>query len=107
MTNEILIIHNDSCPSFEPTLERIKKVVFDLNINIEIKSKLIASESEAKKYKFIGSPTILINDIQFEEIDTDIYRINNCRTFEKDGGGISPLPSEEKLKKILTTLKEA
>ena len=49
MTNEILIIHNDSCPSFEPTLERIKKAVLDLNINVEIKSKLIASESEAKK----------------------------------------------------------
>ena len=107
MTNEILIIHNDSCPSFEPTLERVEKAVFDLNISVEIKSKLISSETEANKYKFIGSPTILINDNQFEEIDTDIYRINNCRTFEKDGGGISPLPSEEKLKKILNTLKEA
>ena len=107
MTNEILIIHNDSCPSFEPTLERIKKVVFDLEINVKIKSKLISSEPEAKKYKFIGSPTILINGNQFEEIDTNIYRVDNCRTFEKDGGGISPLPSEEKLKKILTVLKES
>ena len=37
MTNEILIIHNDSCPSFEPTLERVEKAVFDLNISVEIK----------------------------------------------------------------------
>ena len=107
MKNKILIIHNDSCPSYEPTLERIQRTVNDLNLSVDIKSKLISTESEANQFKFIGSPTILINDIQFEEIDTDIYRINNCRTFEKDGGGISPLPSEKKLKKILNTLKES
>ena len=106
MKNKILIIHNDSCPSYKPTLERIQRAINDLNISVDIKSKLISTESEANQFKFIGSPTILINDVQFEEINTNIYRLDNCRTFEKDGGGISPLPSQKKLKKILSDLKE-
>ena len=106
MKNKILIIHNDSCPSYTPTLERIQRTINDLNLSVDIKSKLISTESEANQFKFIGSPTIIINDVQFEEINTNIYRLDNCRTFEKEDGGISPLPSHKKLKKILSDLKE-
>tara|TARA_Y100001936_G_scaffold134636_1_gene131628 strand:+ start:3055 stop:3378 length:324 start_codon:yes stop_codon:yes gene_type:complete len=99
---DILIIYNKSCPSFEPTLERINEVLNDLNISSKIKSRLISKDSEAKKYKFIGSPTIFINGVQFEEINTDFYRFDNCRTFTKDDGGLSPLPSKKKLIQIFT-----
>ena len=99
---DILIIYNETCPSFEPTLERINEVINDLKISSKIESKLIYNDSEAKKYKFIGSPTIFINGVQFEEVSTDIYRYDNCRTFMKDGGGLSPLPSKKKLIQILT-----
>ena len=99
---DILIIYNKSCPSFEPTLERINEVLNDLNISSKIKSRLISKDSEAKKYKFIGSPTIFINGVQFEEINTDLYRFDNCRTFTKDDGGLSPLPSKKKLIQIFT-----
>ncbi|MBK65511.1 MAG: hypothetical protein CL769_00950 [Chloroflexi bacterium] len=106
MSLKIQIIYNDSCPSFEPALKRIKKILFDLDLEAEIKSYQISTEIEAKKYKFIGSPTIYINNIQFEEIDSDVYRFDNCRTFTKDDGGLSPLPSVNKLKKMLKKLKE-
>ena len=102
MKIDILIIYNDSCPSFEPALERINEVLDELGMSSNIKSELISNDFEAKKYKFIGSPTIFINGVQFEEVSTDIYRFDNCRTFKKDGGGLSPLPSKKKLIQILT-----
>tara|TARA_B100000902_G_scaffold387401_1_gene431457 strand:+ start:822 stop:1136 length:315 start_codon:yes stop_codon:yes gene_type:complete len=101
MSLKIQIFYNESCPSFEPALKRIKKVLIDLDLKAEIASYQISTEVEAKKYKFIGSPTIYINNNQFEEIDSDVYRYDNCRTFTKDDGGLSPLPSINKLKKVL------
>ena len=79
-------------------------MINDLKISSKIESKLIYNDSEAKKYKFIGSPTIFINGVQFEEVSTKIYRFDNCRTFTKDGGGLSPLPSKKKLIEIFTKL---
>ena len=102
MNLDIQIIYNDTCPSFEPTIKRINDVLNDLNIETNISSKLISNNDEAKKYKFIGSPTIFINGKQFEEVNSDVYRFDNCRTFTKEGGGLSPLPSKEKLIEILT-----
>ena len=99
---DILIIYNETCPSFEPALERITEVINDLKISSKIESKLIYNDSEAKKYKFIGSPTIFINGVQMIEVSTEIYRYDNGRTFMKDDGGLSPLPSKKKLIHILT-----
>ena len=48
---DILIIYNETCPSFEPALKRITEVINDLKISSKIESKLIYNDSEAKKYK--------------------------------------------------------
>ena len=90
----ILVIHNDSCPSLNPSLERINQVVEELNVKANIETKLIHSDNDAETWKFTGSPTNIINNEDIEPID-------NCRTYLKDGGGISPMPSKQTLKRAI------
>jgi hypothetical protein len=97
----ILVVHNDSCPSLNPSLERINQIIEELNVKANIETKLIHSNNDAEDWKFTGSPTIIINNEDIEPIDTDIYRLNNCRTYLKDGGGISPIPSKQTLKRAI------
>ncbi len=97
----LLILHNNSCPSLEPTVQRISEVLEENNLKASLSTKLLKNDQEAKDWKFAGSPTIYINDIQFEPIDSNLYRLENCRTFINDEGGISPVPSKNKLQKAL------
>jgi len=97
----LLILYNDSCPSLNPTIKRINEVLEENNIEASLSTKLLKSDEEATSWKFIGSPTIYINKIQFEPIDSNLYRLENCRTFISDEGKISPLPSKNKLQKAL------
>ena len=101
MSLNLLILYNNSCPSLSPTIKRINEVLEENNIEANLSTKLLKSDEEANIWKFIGSPTIYINEIQFEPIDSNLYRLENCRTFIGDEGKISPLPSKNKLQKAL------
>ena len=101
MTINLLILYNDSCPSFESAIERIKEIAKENNLNLDINTQLLKSEQEAKNWKFSGSPTIYINNTQFDPIDAEIYRVDNCRIYTNDDGKISPLPPKNKLFKAL------
>ena len=99
MKIDLLVLHNDSCPSLDPALKRINEIIDANNIKANLSTKLLKNDQEAQQWKFAGSPTIYINKVQFEPIDSNLYRLENCRTFINDEGKISPLPSKNKLLK--------
>ncbi|MBE32139.1 MAG: hypothetical protein CMP17_04180 [Rickettsiales bacterium] len=99
MKIDLLVLHNDSCPSLDPTLKRINEIIDDNHLKANLSTKLLKNDQEAHQWKFAGSPTIYINKVQFEPIDSNLYRLENCRTFINDEGKISPLPSKNKLLK--------
>lgn len=101
MTVKILVLYNNSCPSFDQVMSRIKEVIQENNIPVELNTELLTSDQEAKKWKFIGSPTILINDKDIDPVDSNVFRLDNCRVYIKEDGNISPIPSKEIIKNAL------
>ena len=61
MKVEVLYVAN--CPSHAPTVRLLKDVLAAEGVQTEIKEVLVADSRMASELKFLGSPTIRINDL--------------------------------------------
>lgn len=63
---KIEILYLMDCPWCVKTKRLLREVLKELNLKAEVKEILIDSKEKAKKYGFIGSPTVRINgeDVQ-------------------------------------------
>jgi len=63
----------------------IKDTLKELDVKVDVEEVLIDSEEKAKKYKFVGSPTVRINgkDIQDEVSKARCSRCEELLEFEK------------------------
>ncbi|EKE15050.1 MAG: PadR family transcriptional regulator, partial [uncultured bacterium] len=109
-----------SAHSLKDSLEELKNVLGEKNIGYELKKIKIKNKEEAKKYKFLHSPTIKINNQDIEEIiHGDQFRLRKnycgsctavcgeeiqCRTFHYAGRTFEYIPKSmirEALTKII------
>ena len=51
-----------NCPWCIKTKDLVKEALKELKLKAKVKEILIDTKTKAKKYKFVGSPTIRIND---------------------------------------------
>jgi glutaredoxin len=65
MKIELLYIMN--CPWCVKTKESLREVLKELKLKAKVKEILIDTRVKAKKYKFVGSPTIRINNKDIQE----------------------------------------
>lgn len=73
------------CPWWVTTKELIKKVIDELQIEAKIEEILIDSDDKAKNYGFAGSPTILVNGQDIEELVKKVpYLPGEQRAKERD-----------------------
>lgn len=88
----------EGCSSHDRALERLKKVLDDLNVEYELEIVEVKTEEDVQRLKFPGSPTIRINgeDIQPETAKPP-YSLS-CRTYIINGRFL-PLPTEEYMTK--------
>jgi hypothetical protein len=90
----------DDCPSHEQALARLRKVLSEEIIAAEIEIIKIESDEQARRFRFIGSPTILLNDVDIDPPITSHYGLA-CRAYRLEDGRISPLPSEEMIRRAI------
>ncbi len=95
------------CPSHEDGLKRLKKVCAEEGVDNRIELIEVASEEEAVKLNFIGSPTIRINgrDIDSQSLEGQRPALN-CRVYFHPDGKFSPLPAEETIRDDLRREKK-
>jgi hypothetical protein len=91
----------DDCPSHEQALVRLRKVLNDEGISAKIDVIKIESDEQAKRLRFVGSPTILVNDIDIDTSQPDEHYGLACRAYQLEDGRISPLPSEEMIRRAI------
>jgi hypothetical protein len=84
--------HFEGCPNSPKLLERLKSVLLEFPEQVELKILLIENEYDALKFKFIGSPTILLNGEDLLGVPLPENGTLACR-FYPNG-----LPNEEFLK---------
>jgi ubiquinone/menaquinone biosynthesis C-methylase UbiE len=90
----------DDCPSHEQALARLRRVLSDEGIAAEIEITKVETDEQARRFRFIGSPTILLNDVDIDPPITNHYGLA-CRAYRLEDGRISPLPSEEMIRRAI------
>ena len=99
---KIQYLYWEGCESYKKGLERLFRVLEEKHIKNDVEVIKIGTEKEARRWNFIGSPTILIDD---EDIDPGGGEGHNpsltCRVYRWEDGRFSPLPSEQMIKNAL------
>jgi len=90
----------DDCPSHEQALARLREVLNEESITVEIDVIRVESDEQAKRLHFVGSPTILVNDVDIDPQTNEHYGLA-CRAYQLEDGRISPLPSKEMIRRAI------
>ncbi len=73
----------DGCPNHKKMSNNLKEAIKGLEDKIELKEILVEDEATAKRVKFRGSPTLLINGEDIEGIPTPLESNLACRFYAK------------------------
>ncbi len=62
----IEVLYFKGCPNHRPTVDLVRTVVADLRLHAEIKEVEVRNTDDAKRLRFLGSPSVHINDVDIE-----------------------------------------
>lgn len=91
--------HFHGCPNSPILNERVIDAIKGYD-NIEYKEVIIDSNEKAEEVKFRGSPTLLINGIDFEERELPVNASLNCRVYQNG------LPTSQQIINKLLEIQE-
>jgi len=102
---KIEFLYFDGCPNHETALTNLKEVLSEAGMKDEIEIINIEKPEHVIKHRFLGSPSIRINDKDLEIIEDEFTEYSmRCRRY-KNGERIEGFPSKELIKANLTTTK--
>ncbi len=73
--------HFQGCPNGPVLLKRVKEAVDRSSYNIELVEVIVDSPEKAVESKFRGSPTVLIDDVDFEGVAQPDNPRLSCRVY--------------------------
>ncbi len=62
----IEVLYFEGCPNLEPTVALARDVTAELGIAAEIREVAIRDEADAKRFRFLGSPTVRVNGVDID-----------------------------------------
>src|SRR5213078_1307406 len=76
------ILYFDGCPNHEPVRALVTKLARELSLEPELRLVEVADQEEAERLRFLGSPTIRIDDVDVDPNtpERDEYALC-CRIF--------------------------
>lgn len=98
MPGEKIIIevqHFEGCPNSSEMIKRVKSVIKHLPLEIDYKEILVETPELSQEIKFRGSPTVLVNGIDLENLPEPLEGNLACRYYAKG------LPTEEQIKNFI------
>lgn len=100
-------LYFEDCPSHEQTLDRLRKVLKEENVEAGISVTEVTTEEQALDVEFPGSPTIRIEDRDIDPVLEQPNYALTCRTYHLEDGRISPLPSEAMIRRAVESAARA
>lgn len=96
---KIDVLFFGGCPNHAPTVELVRDVVRELEVNAEVCEVEVKTEQEAESLRFLGSPTVQVEGVDIEPArrDDSIHAMS-CRMY-----GASGVPPREL---VVSALKE-
>lgn len=97
----VALYYFDGCPSYQPALESLKTALRLEQWPDDVEMVRVANASDARRHRFIGSPTIRIDGVDVEGPDAEVRRYAfGCRVYT-DGTGTAGWPSVEQIRHAL------
>jgi hypothetical protein len=92
----------EGCPSTERALVAIREALSDLGLDdVEVHTREIQTDDDARAAGFVGSPTILIDGADLVPAADDEPIGLSCRVYCRRDGRISPIPDPDDLREAL------
>jgi hypothetical protein len=98
---KVTFLYYEGCPSHEMALERLRSVLTEEGLPVELEIIKVETDEQAQQWQFIGSPTIRVNE---QDIDPPLPNVRyalTCRVYQLEDGRISPLPSSDMIRRAL------
>lgn len=73
----------EGCPNSDLMTENVKEAIAQIDTQVAFKCVLVDTPEKAEKYKFRGSPTVLINGIDLEGVPEPAVGNLACRYYAK------------------------
>ena len=93
-------LYFEDCPSHEQALERLQKVMSAEDVEANVEVTRVETEERAQELEFTGSPTIRVDGEDIVPPEEERYGLA-CRAYRLEDGRISPLPSEDMIRRAL------
>ena len=99
---KIELLYFEDCPSYQTAEKLLREVLAEEGQSAEIEKIVIENDADAQRWKFPGSPTIRIDDVDpFLRSEGD-YGIE-CRVFVTPNG-LQGWPTKEMLREALKNI---
>lgn len=91
---KIELLHSPGCNGATAALNLIREVMVETGIDAEVALIPVETEEEAQRLRFVGSPTVRVNDLDVEPYVTFAGQDFGlrCRTYVEDGKASSLPP---------------
>jgi hypothetical protein len=99
---DIELLYWDGCPSHPEARALLEQVLAAGGIDAEIRMTHVATDAEARRRRFPGSPTIRIDGRDVDPDGAEAPPSLTCRVYYLPDGRPSPIPSREELEAALT-----
>ena len=60
------VLYTEGCANTPATIELIREVAETIGIQIQISKRLIETARQAEEMRFLGSPTVLVDDLDMD-----------------------------------------
>ncbi len=94
---KIEVQYFNGCPNSGKVLETVKEYVNESKHNIDFYEILVETQQDAEKYKFRGSPTVLINGRDLEGVEENKTPALACRYYQNG------LPTKEDIENFISS----
>lgn len=98
----IEFLYYEDCPSHQEGLQLLQDTLREFGLEqYSIIVRKIATDEEALRERFPGSPTIRINGADIDPASDDGFFALTCRVYTRTDGKFSPLPEAESLRRAV------
>lgn len=84
---KIQLLHTADCHAWKDSLSTLEDTLKTKGLEAKYEVILIEKEDQAKKYKFSGSPAILVDSIDVDPLARNVktYSVSSCRPYFYQG----------------------
>ncbi len=91
----------EDCPSHADALARLRGVIADEGLTVDLNVFRVDSQEDADRHKFPGSPTIRVEGEDLQPEGVQGQAMLTCRTYRTETGRLSPLPTVTMIRRAL------